>query len=64
MAEQQNYKNHVQRPVAPIALTVLNLTLFITAIVGLVRQYDLLHWFCWASPFRPGQQRLPPASTH
>lgn len=45
MAEQQNYKNHVQRPVGPIALTVLNLTLFVTAVVGLVRHYDLLHWF-------------------
>ena len=44
MAEQQNYKNHVRRDHAYLALTVLNLTLFITAVRELLRHYDLLHW--------------------
>ncbi len=45
MAEQQTYKNHARRDYAYLALTVLNLTLFITAAVQLLRHYDLLHWF-------------------
>lgn len=44
MPEQQNYRNHVRKDHAFLALTVLNVTLFITAAVELVRHYDVLHW--------------------
>ena len=44
MPEQQSYKNHVRVDQAYLALQVLNLTLFVTAIVELVRHYDTLHW--------------------
>ncbi len=45
MPQPQTYKNHVHRPPGPTALSVLNVTLFLTAVVELVRHYDLLHWF-------------------
>ena len=44
MPQPQTYKNHVHRPIGPTALSLLNFTLFITALVELVRHYDLLHW--------------------
>ena len=45
MPEQQTYNNHVRRDSAFLALSVLNVTLFATAVVELVRHYDTLHWF-------------------
>ena len=44
MPEQQTYKNHVRRDYAFLALTLLNLTLFIVAVRELLRHYDLSHW--------------------
>lgn len=44
MPERQNYKNHVRVDRAFVALCVLNLTLFIAAVVELVKHYDASHW--------------------
>lgn len=44
MPQQQTYGNHVRRDPAFLALTVLNITLFIVAVRELLRHYDLLHW--------------------
>ncbi len=44
MPEQQTYKNHTRVDKAFLALQVLNLTLFIAAVVEVVHHYDTLHW--------------------